>query len=265
MNLINDYIALMPSLTASFIIRMLLEILIIWFIAYEFFTWIRSTQAWVLLKGIIVVIIFTGIVYLLQLNTILYLLDKAAVVFLLALLIIFQPELRKALERVGNSNALIYRLIPFKGDKKEDTDIKTYQEIADAAYKMGSKCTGALIVIQREQSLSDIDETGIRVNADITSQLLINIFEKNTPLHDGALTIENNRVAYATCYLPLSNNMNISKDLGTRHRAALGISEVRDAVTVVVSEETGNVSLVKNGNIEVVKSEQELINKLLEK
>lgn len=259
----KNSIMLMPELTTEFIVRVLLEVAILWFVTYEFLTWIRNTKAWILLKGILVLLGVTLVVYILQLNTILYIIEKAVLVFVVSLIVIFQPELRKALEQIG-SNSILRKLIPINNKNIDiSSNKKAYEEIAEASFKMGSKCTGALMVIQKSESLSDIDKTGILVDANLTSQLLINIFEKNTPLHDGALTIENNRVAYATCYLPLSENNTISKDLGTRHRAALGVSEQYDAVTVVVSEETGHVVVAYDGILIPMRDEHELVSYLM--
>ena len=203
-----------------------------------------------LLKGLVVILAFAVIAWLLKLYTILWILQNTALIATTALLIIFQPELRKALEQLGSRN-LITGLLPFESSKPSDSAFteKTINELVRASMEMAKVKTGALMVIEREVPLTDIERTGIEIDAVISSQLLINIFEHNTPLHDGAVILRGNRVAAATCYLPLSDNTSISKDLGTRHRAAVGISEVTDSLTIVVSEETGRISLAENGQI----------------
>ena len=210
--------------------------------------WIKNTKAWSLLKGITVIAVFLLIAYILQLRTILWVSQRMLGVVIIALVILFQPELRHALERLGQRRIFS----GFRGGGKgyERFSKSVANEIVDAAFDMGRAKTGALIVIEQNQKLDEYLKTGIRIDAELTSQLLINIFEKNTPLHDGAVIVRGDRVMAATCYLPLSENSNVSKDLGTRHRAALGISEETDSVTVIVSEETGNVAITANGQIE---------------
>ena len=166
-----------------------------------------------------------------------------------ALLVIFQPELRKALEQLGSRNILSNILSFDDGKDSQAFSDKTINELVRATFEMAKVKTGALMVIERGSSLKEIERTGIEINGLVTSQLLINIFEHNTPLHDGAVVIRGNRITAATCYLPLSDNMTISKDLGTRHRAAVGVSEVTDSVTIVVSEETGRVSVAEEGTL----------------
>lgn len=181
----------------------------------------------------------------------------------MALIIIFQPELRKALEQLGSKD-LISGIFSFDDGKENQTfNERTVNEIVRATFEMAKVKTGALMVIERSVSLKEIERTGIEINGLVSSQLLINIFEHNTPLHDGAVVIRGNRVTAATCYLPLSDNMMISKELGTRHRAAVGISEVTDSLTVVVSEETGRVSLVEGGSLRRI-SDAESLRKALE-
>ena len=179
----------------------------------------------------------------------LWILEKTAAIAATALLVIFQPELRKALEQLGSKN-IITNILSFDDGKEElGFTEKTVNELVRATFEMAKVKTGALMVIEKGDSLKDIERTGIEVNGLVSSQLLINIFEHNTPLHDGAVVIRGNRVAAATCYLPLSDNMSISKELGTRHRAAVGISEATDSLTIVVSEETGRVTLAEGGQL----------------
>ena len=175
-----------------------------------------------------------------------------------AILIIFQPELRKALEQLGSKNVLTNLFTADDVKKNESFNEKTINELVRASFEMGKVKTGALMVIERSTPLGEIERTGIEVDGIVTSQLLINIFEHNTPLHDGAVVIRGNRVTAATCYLPLSDNMGISKDLGTRHRAAVGVSEASDSVTIVVSEETGRVTVASGGQLRRVASGDEL-------
>ena len=246
------------SLVRHISIRNLLEIAIIAFLVYEILLWIKNTRAWTLLKGIVVILGFTVFVYVLRLNTIFWIVSRLAFVATTALVIIFQPELRKALEELGSQN-IISGLLSFDDGKENRafTD-RSVNEIVKATFEMAKVKTGALMVIERSTPLNEIERTGIEIDGLISSQLLINIFEHNTPLHDGAVVLSGNKVIAATCYLPLSDNMDISKDLGTRHRAAVGISEVSDSLTVVVSEETGRVSVAENGSLSHIKDSDEL-------
>ena len=225
-----------------------MEILIISFLFYHILLWIKSTRAWNLFKGILVILVFVLIAAIFQMNTILWLAQNTLNVGLIALVIIFQPELRKALENLGGKN-LFGRLFNINRTDQNKFSDKTIEELIRACYAMGKVKTGALIVIEDEILLNEYVRTGIDVDAILTSQLLINIFEKNTPLHDGAVIVRGDRVISATCYLPLSDSLSLSKDLGTRHRAAVGISEVSDSMTIVVSEETGKVSIAIRGRL----------------
>ena len=227
----------MPDISFSFVD--IVEILIISFLFYHILLWIKNTRAWNLFKGIIVILLFVLVAAIFQMNTILW---------LTALVIIFQPELRKALENLGGKNVL-GKLFDFGKVEENKFSDHTIDELIKACYAMGKVKTGALIVIEDEILLNEYVRTGIDIDAIISSQLLINIFEKNTPLHDGAVIVRGDRVVSATCYLPLSDSMTLSKDLGTRHRAAVGISEVSDSLTIVVSEETGKVSIAMRGQI----------------
>ena len=226
----------------------IIEILIISVFIYQFMIWIKQTRAYTLLKGIMVVLCFVIVIYIFHMNTLIWIINNVATVMLTALVIIFQPELRKILEQLGQKN-IIASVIPFESGKEVQarfTD-KTINEIVKACFDMGEVKTGALIVIEQDVVLTEYERTGILLDSLITSQLLINIFEHNTPLHDGAVIVRGNRIVAATCYLPLSDNMELSKQLGTRHRAGVGISEVSDSFTIIVSEETGEVSTAMNG------------------
>ena len=252
MSQLNDfiatYIARMPSIRWVDIV----EILLIAFLMYHILVWVKNTRARSLLKGIIVIAVFILIAAYFQMNTILWIVQNAFGVAVTAVVVILQPELRKALEELGQKN-IISSIIPFETYRTSEEgrfSDKTINEITKACVEMGKVKTGALIVIEQNQSLTEYERTGIDVDGIVTSQLLINIFEKNTPLHDGAVIIRGNRITSATCYLPLSDNMALSKDLGTRHRAGVGISEATDSMTVIVSEETGKISVAYKGELE---------------
>ncbi|MGI6010629.1 MAG: diadenylate cyclase CdaA [Ruminococcus sp.] len=228
----------------------IVQILLIAVFVYYIILWIKSTRAYTLLKGLLLILLFVLLAYLLRMDTILYIAQNVGVVAITALVIILQPELRRALEQLGEKNRLS-NLIRFDSGRPEEWKIsdKTINELIRAVYDMGEVKTGALIVVENEVLLKEYEQTGIPLDSVLTSQLLINIFEHNTPLHDGAVIVRYNRVVAATCYLPLSDNMALSKTLGTRHRAGVGISEVSDALTIIVSEETGKVSYTLGGKI----------------
>ena len=235
-----------PDVTVTDIV----EILIIAFLLYHILVWFKTTRAWTLFKGILVILVFILLAAIFQMNTILWIADKTINVGIIAILVIFQPEMRKALEQLGRKR-FISTLFSFDNGKNtvERYSKPTVNEMVKACYEMGKVKTGALIVIENDVQLGEYERTGIELDSILSSQLLINIFEKNTPLHDGAIIVRGNRVVAATCYLPLSDNLALSKDLGTRHRAAVGISEVSDSMTIVVSEETGKVSLAVEGEL----------------
>ena len=230
----------------------IVEIIIISFLIFHILVWIKTTKAWSLLKGILVIAVFVLIAAYFEMNTILWIVNNMFGVAVTAVIVILQPELRKAIEELGRKN-IFSSIVPFELGKtvaEGRFSDKTINEIARACVEMGKVKTGALIVVEQNQSLAEYERTGIDVDGIVTSQLLINIFEHNTPLHDGAVIIRGNRVTSATCYLPLSDNMLLSKELGTRHRAGVGISEVTDSMTVIVSEETGRISIAYEGNLE---------------
>jgi diadenylate cyclase len=210
----------------------------------------KNTRAWALLKGLIVIIVFLTIAYFLKMYTILWMAQNVLGFAVTALIVVLQPELRKVLEELGKKN-FFSSVFPFdNGHRTEEIfSEKTINEISKACVEMGKAKTGALIVIEQKVSLKDYERTGIDIDGIVSSQLLINIFEHNTPLHDGAVIVRGNRITSATCYLPLSDNLGLSKELGTRHRAAVGISEVTDSLTVIVSEETGKISVAYEGKI----------------
>ncbi|MBQ5869093.1 MAG: diadenylate cyclase CdaA [Lachnospiraceae bacterium] len=246
----TEYLARMYSWIA-FVPKMItftniIEILLLSFLIYKILCWVQNTRAWTLLKGGVIILVFYLLASFLRFTTITWIINRMGLIAVLAVLIIFQPELRKALEQLGSKNILTGLFLESVRGPEGYTE-KTVNEIVRAAYEMGKVKTGALIVIEKDVSLQEVERTGIEIDGIVTSQLLINIFEHNTPLHDGAVVIRGNRITAATCYLPLTDSLTISKDLGTRHRAALGISESTDSMTVVVSEETGRVSLAQGG------------------
>ncbi len=239
----DKYLAHVPSLKISDII----EIMIISFVVYQIMVWIKNTKAWAFVKGVIFIMVFVLAAALFEMNTILWIAKNALMYCAIALIIILQPELRKALEQLGKKEFLP-AVFPFDTVKEDGLfSDKTIHEISKACVEMGKVKTGALIVVTQNDPLMEYERTGIEVDGIVTSQLLINIFEHNTPLHDGAVIVRGDRITSATCYLPLSDNMSLSKELGTRHRAGVGISEATDSMTVIVSEETGGISVAYGG------------------
>lgn len=226
----------------------IVEIIIISFLVYHIMAWVKHTKVWLLMKGIIIILVFILIAIVFEMNTILWIVENVLSLAVIAIVVVLQPELRRALEELGRKNFLS-NLISFEKATDERFSDKTVNDLVKASFEMGKVKTGALMVIEQNVLLTEYERTGIEVDGLISSQLLINIFEHNTPLHDGAVIIRGNRVVSATCYLPLSDNMEISKELGTRHRAGVGISEVTDALTIIVSEETGNVSITYEGEL----------------
>ena len=228
----------------------ILEIIIIAFALYHVTFWVKRTRAWTLVKGVFVLFSAYIVAYILDMSVILWVFDKTIGLGITALLIVFQPELRKALEELGQKK-IVSSILPF--DENKDRNIRftdrTVNEIVRATSELAKAKTGALIIMEKDIILSEYERTGIIIDSAISSQLLINIFEHNTPLHDGAVIVRGDRIVAATCYLPLSDNMGLSKDLGTRHRAAVGISEASDSLTVIVSEETGMISVAVGGKL----------------
>ena len=251
MGAIADWVSRMVSFIPAIRLNNVLEILMISVLIYYILIWIRDTRAWTLLKGILVICAFMLFAYVFQMDTILWLFQNLISVAIISIFVLFQPELRRALEQLGRKN-ILSSFFNLGGSAATDeqtvkTVEKTKSEIIKACVEMSKVRTGALIVIEQEVQLSEYERTGIFLDSLVSSQLLINIFEHNTPLHDGAVFIRNNRIVAATCYLPLSDNMLLSKELGTRHRAGVGISEVSDSITLIVSEETGMISVAHDG------------------
>ena len=260
--LFNRIISVIPMIRLTNIF----EVLIISVLIYYILIWIRDTRAWTLLKGILVIFAFVLVAYVFQMSTILWLFQNLISVTIISIFVLFQPELRRALEQLGRKNLLssVFNLSSGAAVDEQAAKVieKTKSEIIKACVEMSKARTGALIVIEQEVRLSEYERTGIFLDSMVSSQLLMNIFEHNTPLHDGAVFIRNNRIVAATCYLPLSDNMLLSKELGTRHRAGVGISEVSDSITLIVSEETGMISIAHDGMLFRGLNQEELREKL---
>ncbi|MBE5954613.1 MAG: TIGR00159 family protein [Lachnospiraceae bacterium] len=234
-----------PQITVTDIV----EIIILAFLIYNVTKWFKKTRAMTLVKGLMVLALFTIVAVVFKFNTILWIIRNTISVGIIAVIILFQPELRRALEELGRRNIVPDVFTNDKAVKSERINDNTIAELVAAAIDMSKSKTGALIVIENAVALGEYESTGINLDATISRQLLVNIFEHNTPLHDGAVIIRNNRIVAATCYLPLTDRNDLNKDLGTRHRAAVGISEVSDSMTLIVSEESGAISVAHSGTL----------------
>lgn len=243
----NLYIPSISVVTRTDIV----EIAIITLMIYAILVWVKETRAWALLRGVLVIGAFLLIAFFTGMTTIIWIAERLISLAVIAMVVILQPELRKALENLGQKNILanLFSLDVLKASVNARFSDRTIQGIVKACVEMGRAKTGALIVVEHMQRLTEYEKTGIDLDAIVSSQLLINIFEHNTPLHDGAIIVRGDRIVSATCYLPLSDNMLLSKELGTRHRAGVGISEVTDSLTVIVSEETGGISVAYGGRL----------------
>ncbi len=226
----------------------IVEVIIISFLLYQIMAWAKHTKVWLLMKGIMIIMAFILLAVFFEMHTIVWIVQNVLSLAVIAVIVVLQPELRHALEELGRKS-FITNIITFEKPTDERFSDKTVNDLVKASFEMGKVKTGALMVIEQNVLLTEYERTGIEVDGLISSQLIINIFEHNTPLHDGAVIIRGNRIVSATCYLPLSDNMEISKELGTRHRAGIGISEVTDALTIIVSEETGHVSVTYEGKL----------------
>ena len=237
----------------------IIEIGLISFFVYQFMAWIKFTRAYTLLKGILIVLGFILVAYIFKMNTILWIFRNLANVLVIGVIVIFQPELRKALEQLGQKK-FVSNIIPFDSGREvqERFNDKTINELVKACFDMGEVKTGALIVIEHNLPLDDVVRTGEIINADINQRLIENIFFKNSPLHDGAMVISKKRIKAAGCILPVSHNLDIPKELGLRHRAAMGISQVSDAHAIIVSEETGGISVAYKGQFYLRLNAEEL-------
>jgi len=237
----------------------IIQVFLIAFFIYYAMLWLKSTRAYTLLKGLLSVFLLLLLAYILRMDTILWIFKNIGFVAITGLFVIFQPELRRALEQLGEKNN-ITTLFSFAIPKEEEGRLsdRSIAELTRGVFEMSEVKTGALIVLEQNVILKEYEKTGIPIDATLSSQLLVNIFEHNTPLHDGAVLVRNNRIVAATCYLPLSDSLSLNKNLGTRHRAGVGISEVSDSMTIIVSEETGKVSYAMGGKIETAVSTNDL-------
>ncbi len=253
----------LPNVTLTLID--ILEILILAWLVYRLLNWIQSSHAWTLLRGIMVIAAALAVIYLLQMDTLIYIINQGLSIAIITLVVVFQPELRKVLESLGERELLNHSVL-FGSSRNYTSRFsdRTLDELVRASMEMSADRTGALIVIEQNENLREYERTGIEIDALVTSQLLINIFEHNTPLHDGAVIIRADRVTAATCYLPLSDNKSLSKALGTRHRAGVGVSEATDSLTIIVSEETGGISLAYRGVLQRSVTEKTLRDRLIE-
>ncbi len=245
---LSSYLEIMSFRSFNIRWQDIVEVIIISFLLYQIMAWMKHTKVWLLMKGIIIIIAFILLALIFKMHTIIWIVEHVLSIAVTAIIVILQPELRHALEELGRKS-FVTNLLTFERPTDERFSDKTVNDLVKASFEMGKVKTGALMVIEQNVLLTEYERTGIEVDGLISSQLLINIFEHNTPLHDGAVIIRGNRVVSATCYLPLSDNMGISKELGTRHRAGVGISEVTDALTIIVSEETGHVSVTYEGQL----------------
>lgn len=241
----------------------IIEIIIIAIILYYLITWFRNTRAWSLFKGLLLLLGLLLLAAIFQLNTILWIASRVLSVGVIGLIIIFQPELRRALESLGGRKMFQGLFTNDRGDNKRFSD-ETMEEIMRTVADLSKDKTGGLICLELDVPLSEYEHTGIEIDAKVSSALLENIFEDKTPLHDGAVIIRDDRVVAATCYLPMSNSRTLNKKYGTRHRAALGLSEATDAFTIVVSEETGSISVAYSGTLREDLQLADLKNQMIE-
>jgi len=237
----------------------IIQVFLIAFFIYYVMLWVKSTRAYTLLKGLLTVFLLLLLAYILRMDTILWIFKNIGFVAITGLFVIFQPELRRALEQLGEKNN-ITTWLSFASSKEGEGRLsdRSIAELTRGVFEMSEVKTGALIVLEQNVILKEYEKTGIPIDATLSSQLLVNIFEHNTPLHDGAILVRNNRIVAATCYLPLSDSLSLNKNLGTRHRAGVGISEVSDSMTIIVSEETGKVSYAMGGKLETAVSTNDL-------
>ncbi len=258
-NNIMSYIRLWQEYPIK-LVSVILDITIVIFLAYELLRIVKDSRAWQLVKGIAFLIIATALSKLLNLYILNYLLSAIMDWGVILMIIIFQPEIRRALEQLGGTNRFS-RFFGFDKDIITKTKEDIYKVVI-AVYELAKNKTGALIVIERDIQIKDIISTGIIMDADVSPQLLVNIFVPNTPLHDGAVVISNNKIAAAACMLPLASDKDIAKELGTRHRAGIGISKESDSIAIIVSEETGKVSVAKDGTL-IADVREDVLKKIL--
>ena len=241
--MIAEYLSGVSTLT---LIIHLLDILLVWFLVYKLLSLLKGTRGMQLVKGILIVIGLKIFFNFIGFRTMTYIFEQAVTWGVLGIMIIFQPELRRALEYIGRVQLSNIFNINYKDVEKDSTE-HIIKAVVDSSRHMARRRIGALIVLENNIGLDEYVESGITVNAEVTNELIINIFIPNTPLHDGAMIIDGNKIRAASCVLPLSDNRSIASSYGTRHRAALGLSEVTDAIIIAVSEETGKISVCQNG------------------
>ena len=246
-DLINNFAGYIGIEGPLDVIKSIVDISIVSYVVYKVIVLVKETRAWQLIKGIIFILIASELSKWLGLRTIAFILNNIITIAAIALVVLFQPELRRGLEHIGRSR--FRDLFNFDEPSTRIKVTAAIEEIVKACIEMSKAYVGALIVIERDTKIGEIINTGTQLDSNISSELLINIFTPNTPLHDGAVIIRDGKVKAAACFLPLTDNPNLSKELGTRHRAALGITEVSDSVAVVVSEESGKISLAYNGGL----------------
>ena len=244
---INSFFGGFLDMIFSMRINDIIDILIVAYIFYKIFMFIKDTRAGQVLKGIILLLVATQVSEILKLHTLYWLLVKSLDLGFIAALVIFQPELRAGLEHIGRTKFNFFSKNNI--NISEQINNKKIEEIVEALYSLSRQKIGALIILERQTKIGDIINTGTSIDGAISRQLLINIFIPNTPLHDGAVVIRDSEIKAAACFLPLTQSKDLSKDLGTRHRAAVGVSEVSDCISLIVSEETGDVSIAKSGKL----------------
>ncbi len=258
----NSFLSYMTELSQSpfRLLTLLLDLVIVAYILYKFIVYAKKSRVWQLLKGILFILIITAISEVLQLKILNFLLTFFMPYGVIALIVIFAPELRRMLEQLGTNKITKYFGI------YKDIEVKTKEDIYKiviASTELTKTKTGGLIVVERDINISDIIESGVKIDSDVSPQLIVNLFTPNTPLHDGAVIISNNKIAAAACILPLADDKEIAKELGTRHRAGIGISKESDAIAIIVSEETGKISVAIDGNLIADVKEEALKNILI--
>ena len=258
----NSFVSYMSELSQNplKLLTLILDLAIVAYILYKFIAYAKKSRVWQLLKGILFILIITAISDVLQLKILNFILTFFMPYGVIALIVIFAPELRRMLEQLGTNKLTKY----FGIDKDLETKTKEdVYKIVIAATELAKTKTGGLIVIERDININDIIDTGVKMESEVSPQLIVNLFTPNTPLHDGAVIISNNKIAAAACILPLADDKEIAKELGTRHRAGLGISKESDAVSIIVSEETGKISVAIDGNLIADVKEEALRNILI--
>ena len=258
----NSFLSYMTELSQSpfRLLTLLLDLVIVAYILYKFIVYAKKSRVWQLLKGILFILIITAISEVLQLKILNFLLTFFMPYGVIALIVIFEPELRRMLEQLGTNKITKYFGI------YKDIEVKTKEDIYKiviASTELTKTKTGGLIVVERDINISDIIESGVKIDSDVSPQLIVNLFTPNTPLHDGAVIISNNKIAAAACILPLADDKEIAKEIGTRHRAGIGISKESDAIAIIVSEETGKISVAIDGNLIADVKEEALKNILI--